>query len=286
MSFNIKKNIVPLKDGTNPIITLNDINITSDEYYEILKENSSFDILIDLIDNKLLESKYTFTDDELKKIKSGMNDTIAFYQNYYQVTEEEFLTSNGFKNKESFEKYLILEEKRGKYLEDYLKDKITDNELNNYYLSKMNNDFEIMYIKGDNDILEKILIDLNNGKKYDDIKKEYKNVEYKNLGYISFDDEEINDDIYQDANSLPDNTYTTSLRSINNEYYIIFRGNTREKDDIKNLKDRIRNKMVKEKIQADENNILKKESLLSLRKKNNLTFYDTNLENLYHIYEK
>jgi hypothetical protein len=56
----------------------------------------------------------------------------------------------------------------------------------------MEKDFEIMYVKGKEDSLNKILIELKEGNKIQDIIKKYKNVTYKELGYIAFDDEEIN----------------------------------------------------------------------------------------------
>ena len=40
MSFKITKQAVPLNDGSIPLLTISDANITSDEYYSTLKESS------------------------------------------------------------------------------------------------------------------------------------------------------------------------------------------------------------------------------------------------------
>lgn len=286
MSFQIKEKAIPLPDGTIPIVSLKDTNITSSEYYELLKKSSSIEILLEMIDNKLLSDKYILDDKKISNIKEEMNETINLYTKYYDTTEKEFLNNNGFKNKDEFLDYLILEEKRTLYEEDYLKEQITTSEINNYYINKINNDFEIMYIKGDDTTLSEILIKLNNGEKQKDILNEYRNVEFKNLGYISFDDNEVNPDIYNDAKSLKENEHTTSLRSINNEYYIIFKGKEKEKDSVINLKDRIINAIVKEKIENDEDKILYKKALINLRDDNNITFYDSHIESLYKLYIK
>ena len=286
MSLNIKEELVPLKDGSLPIITMNDIMITSNDYYEKLKMDSGITTLLDLIDEKLLNDKYSLFEEELNNVKKKMQETIDFYTKYYNTNEKEFLNTSGFKDKDTFLEYLILEEKRLKYEKEYLKEKVKNNEINNYYLNKMNNDFEIMYIKGKSEILGEILTKLKNGSTYEDIIKSYKNIIYQNLGYISFDNQEINHDIYSDALNLEENSFTESIRSIDDEYYIIFKGKVKEKDDVKDLRERIIKKIIEEKINNDEENILLKEALINLRKNNNITFHDTYLENLYKVYQK
>lgn len=286
MSFQIKEKNIPLTKE-NVIVSFDEQAITSNEYYDNLKNSSGINLLLEMIDKMLLEEKYSLNEESINNVKDKMNDTIQFYINYYDTTEKEFLVTSGFKNKEDFLEFLILEEMRTSYEKDYLKEKITNNEINNYYLNKMNNDFEIMYIKGKDNVLTEILVKLNNSLTIEELTKEYKNkITYQNLGYISFDNEEINSDIYNDALNLNENTYTTSLRSINDEYYIIFKGNVKEKDKVENLKERIRSKMALEKINNDTDGLLLKEALINLRKQANITFYDTYLENLYQTYIK
>ena len=282
MSFNIKKNNVPLTNGELPIISFLNGSITSNEYYNTLKENSGISILLDLLDDKLLSKKYQLNDKELLTIQEKMNDTINYYIKYYDTNEQDFLNTAGFKDKDTFYNYLIIEEKRKLYEKDYLEKKITNNEINNYYINKLVGDFEIMYIKGDSKILLDILLKLNNGESIQNVLND--KVTYKNLGYISFDNDTINSDIYLDAKNLSENTYTTSLRSIDNEYYIIFKGNVKEKDPLESLKNRITKKIVEEKIKNDTNNLLYKEALINLRKEEQVTFNDTYLEKLYNIF--
>lgn len=286
MSFKIKERNIPL-DKENVILSFKEEDgITSNEYYDLLKNNSGIELLLNMIDTKILSKKYTLDDKDKEEIKREMQEYIQTYQEYYETNESDFYASNGFKDKDDFYNYLVLEEYRKRYLKDYLKEKITSNEINYYYLNDMNNDFEISYIKGKEETLTKILSDLNNGLNTDEIKKKYLSVTFKELGYISFDDALINQDIYNDALNLEENSYTLSLRSINDEYYIIFKGQIKEKDNIEKLRDRIKNKLVDLKIQNDTDRKLYHEALINLRKENKLKFYDTYLENLYNTYLK
>lgn len=282
MSFKITKQTIPLLNGQIPVVTINNDHITSDEYYTILKENTPISLLLDEIDRRILRNMYEISKEKEEEIEKDALNTIKTYTSYYEISEEEFYANNGFKNKKDFIEYVKLEYLRQEYEKDYLKERVTNNEINYYYLHEMPNDFEIMYLKGDDKTLNKILEELNNGKTYNDIIKKYK-VTHQELGYIAFDDENINLDIYQDALNLSDNAYTKSLRSIDNEYYLIFRGKSKEKEDISNLKERIRTQIALEKINSDTNNSLLKKALVFLRKENNLSFYDTYLEELYKI---
>lgn len=285
MSFKIKEKNVSL-DQNNVILSIGKEAITSDEYYNNIKEKAGIQNLLDMIDTLLLDQKYSLTKEEIKEQEKKGDELITTYQEYYGTTEKDFLENNGFKDKEDLYNYLILEEKRTLYEKDYLKNQIKASEINYYYNNTLIPDFEIKYLKGDEKTLTEIMTKLKNGTTYDEIVKKYKKVTAKNLGYISFDNKEINPDIYSDAVNLDKNSYTTSLRSIDDEYYIIFKGNIKEKDSIEILKDRITEKLVEEKINADTEGKLYNEALINLRKDNKLTFYDTYFEKLYNTYLK
>ena len=285
MSFKITKQAVPLNDGSIPLLTISDANITSDEYYSTLKESSGINMLLDMIDQKILNNIYQLTDDDDKKIEETIKDTINSYVEYYGIDEKEFYQNAGFKNQDDFKEYITIDYLRKLYLKDYLKENISNNEINYYYINQMPKDFEIMYIKADDTTLDKILNDLNNNLTYEDVIKKYK-VKTQNLGYVSFDNEEIDIDIYNEALNLEDNSYTSSIRSINDESYIIFRGKSKDKADVKELSERIKNQIVKEKINADTDDTLLDEALINLHKEKKLTFYDTYLQELYEVYKK
>ena len=134
------------------------------------------------------------------------------------------------------------------------------------------------------EVLEKILDELEK-KNYDEIIKEYQSqITYKDYSYVAFDNKEINEDIYTEASMLEENTYTTNLVSIDGTYHIIFKGDVKEKDDIDNIKDRLKEQIALKKINNDTNNELYYEALINLRKENNITFTDTVLKDEYNDY--
>ena len=286
MSLFIPEVIVPLKDGNLPIVTLNDFSITSNEYYEALKDTSDIDYLTQLIDEKLLDKMYETTVDMKKEVQQEMQETIKNFTEYYGYSESEFLNLNGFKTEEAFFNLMLLEHKRELFIYDYVKDHLKNEEINNYYIKTLVPDMEIKTISGDEEILDEILDKLKN-KSYDEIIKEYKNkITYKDYSYVSFDDKNINEDIYAEVLLLEENSYTTSLISINGVYHIIFKGDVKEKDNIDEIRDRLKDKIATEKINNDTNNELYYEALINLRKENNITFNDTILEEEYNDYIK
>lgn len=286
MSLFVPEVIVPLSGGSLPIVTLNDFIITSNEYYEVLKETNDIDYLTQLIDKKLLDQMYETTLDMKKEVQQEMQETIKSFTEYYGYSENEFLSLNGFKTEEAFFNLMLLEHKRELFVYDYVKKNIKKEEINNYYIKNLVPDMEIKTISGDEEVLDEILDKLND-KTYDEIINEYKKkIKYKDYSYVSFDNKDINEDIYSEVLNLEENSYTTSLISINGIYYIIFKGDVKEKDDINEIRGRLKNKIATEKINNDTNKELYYEALINLRKENGLAFNDTILEEEYNDYVK
>lgn len=283
MSMFIPDRIATLENGEMPIVTIDNNQITADEYYSNLKDITSIEYLLDKIDTKILDQKYETTLEIKKQVQATMNETKKEYIDYYNCTETEFLTNNGFNTEEDFYNYMLLEHKRKLYLEEYVYSNIKDSEINNYYIKNLINDFEIKYISGKESVLEKVLVDLES-MSYDEVIKKYqKQITYKDYSYVSFDNN-INEDIYNEAFELEENSYTKTLVSINNVYYIIFKGDIKEKDDVKVLKDRIKKKITDEKISNDIYNELYYKALDNLRSEANLIFNDTVFKEQYDDY--
>ena len=91
-------------------------NITKDELYEVLKTSNGATVLDGLIQEKLLSSKYKITEKEL-------NEELDKYQSQFSSTEEfeTALTSNGYKDLDSFKKELKLNLLQKKAVTDGIK---------------------------------------------------------------------------------------------------------------------------------------------------------------------
>lgn len=287
MTFFFPEEIAKLNNGEEVIVTINnDKAITANEYYNDLKDFITIDVLLQKIDTIILDDKYPTTDQMIKESKYEANDTINIYKSYYKYTEKEFLLNNGFNTIDEYYNYMLLEHKRILYEKDYLKTIIKQSDINYYYNKKYHPNMDIKYITGSEEILTKILKELDNKKTYDEIIKKYKkDINYYNYNDIPFDNNIIEKDIYNEALELKDNTHT-DLVSINDTYYIIFRNNTKEKEKVNKLKNRIINILVEEKIENDQENSYYFEALINLRKENKVEFKDTLLNKKYKEYLK
>lgn len=288
MSLFIPERIAKLSDGTEPIVTITNKNITADEYYDDLKNAISIELLIQNIDTKILNDMYETTRDMETEVLKQMSDTISEYTNYYKYDEKTFLANNGFKSKNEFYTLLLLNYKRNLYYRKYLKENINSNEINNYYLKSMNPDMEIQYLySSDVEIIKTILNEINNGSSYQDVANKYnKKVSMNNFKYVSFDNKEIHADVYKAACSLKANSVSTSYVEADGYYFIIYKGNVKEKAKLEDVKDRIIEKLIDLKDENDTDGKVYYKSLVDLREKNNITFHDTVLKDKYNEYIK
>lgn len=284
MSLFIPERIAKLENGSEPIVSFNEEVITADEYYESLKGSISIELLLQEVDERILDNKYETTKEMEKEVLNKVNEAIKEYTDYYDCREEDFLINNNFRDKDEFYEIMLLEYKRNIYYEEYVKSIVKNEEINYYYIHNLNSDMEVRYIQGDETILTNVLDDLENGLSYDDIIKKYKNINYHDYSYVAFDNKEINIDMYTEALVLEENSFTESLVSINNQYYIIFKGQVKEKEDKDLLRDRIIEKVKDQKISNDSDNALYLEALFYLRKNANISFSDTILEKEYKSY--
>ena len=282
------KRIAKLKDGSEPIVTLDEFTITADDYYNELKEVISTELISQLIDTKLLDEIYPTTDDIRIEILQKTQDTINEYTNYYKYDEKTFLSENGFNSRDELYELLLLNYKRDLYYQEYVRNLIQNNEINNYYIKSVNADMEIKYITTtDIDVMNKIITDLKNGKTYENIVNSYKkNITYKDMSYVSFDTD-IDSKIYEEALTMKaSSASSTYIVTDDNAYAIIFKGNVKEKDSIENIKSRIIEILKDKKIAEDTDSKIFYQSLNYLRNSHHLTFNDTVLKNKYDIFMK
>ena len=175
--------IAQLKNREEVAIKLDNDNITADTMYNKLKEKYAIYELLDIIDSKILYSKYELTDEDNETLKDRADSYIEYYKNTYQMTEEQFLEKNNFDSYDDFKTYLELDYLRQKYYDEYLTSKISDDEINDYYDESVYAPFNVEHILvkisddvTDADAKEKateILDKLKDGEDWDDLKDEY-----------------------------------------------------------------------------------------------------------------
>lgn len=116
--------IATLKDGTQPIATIDGQNITADELYEDMKSQYPINVLLDKIDNIILTKKYKEDDTMKDKVNSNAEYYLNMYKQYYtDITDEnELLEKMGFASYDKYLEYLKLDYRKTEYTEEYIKD--------------------------------------------------------------------------------------------------------------------------------------------------------------------
>lgn len=292
--------IATLKDGTQPVVTVNKKTYTADELYEDMKSYYSVSLLLDKIDNDLLTKMYPEDDTMTSEVKSNAEYYLNTYKQYYNYTQEQFLEKNGFSSYDAFLDYLRLDYRRNKYLEDYIKKNLSEDEIKKYYdenvFGDINTQHILVEVKSDSDsddskklsdedakkLAEEIITKLNDGTSWEQIQKDYKDkITYEDLSYQSWD-ASLEESFMTALKKMDNNSYSEEPVKTSYGYHIIHRLDQKKKPTLKKSRDKIISNLVTDKKSADSNLLYK--SLISLRKEKNIDFSDTVMKTKYESY--
>lgn len=292
MSLFIPDRIATLEDGEQVIVEINNKTISADQLYSDMKKNYSITLLINKIDDIILTDLYPEDNDMKTSINETADYYISMYETYYGYTEEQFLEANGFTSRDEFIDYLKLDYRRNKYYEEYVRNLITDKEINSYYNDNVYGDISTKYISVDasedektaTTLVNKIITELQNGNTYGQLIEKYKDsITYEDLGYISFDNE-LSTNYINALKNLDDNSFTTDAVKEDDSYIIIFRNDQKEKPTLDEVKEKITDILAYNKQSEDQTLFYK--ALDKLRKDNNMIITDTDLNKKYSEYIK
>ncbi len=289
--------IATLADGTQPIATINGVNVTADELYEDMKEQYPINVLLNKIDNIILEELYEEDDEMTEEVDSNAEYYLNLYQQYYGTTDEsELLETMGFYSYNSYIEYLKLDYRKNKYLEDYIKNNLTDDEIQKYYDENVFGDINCQHIlvAVDEDdgltddeakaLAEEIINKLNDGTTWEDIQEEYKDkTTYEDLGYQSWD-ASLETAFLEAIKEMDENSYSTSPVKTSYGYHVIYRLDQKNAPELTDVKDTIIEDLIDEKKSDDEDLLYK--TLIYMRKEYNLEFSDTAMKEKYETYCK
>lgn len=287
--------IATLKDGTQPVATIDGMTLTADELYEDMKEVYSVSSLLDKIDTKILTDKYPDTDEMDDEAKTEAENYYNAYEQYYQMSKEDFLSQNGFNTEKTFLEYLKLNNRRTKYVKEYTQNEVTDKEINTYYEDEVYGDINTKHIlvKVDSsasddekteaeNLAKEIISKLDEGKTFDEVKEEYKDqITYEELGYKSYN-AALEEAYKNEMKNLKDGEYSKEPVKTSYGYHVVYRIDQKDKPSLDDIKDQIKEEIADEKISNDQN--LYYIALDKMRKDANLTFEDTVLKDKYNSY--
>ena len=288
--------IAKLENGLEPVASIDGLTVTAEDLYEDMKEIYSVSNLLDIIDNKILEEKYPETDEMNTELNDQAENYYNMYNQYYGYSKEEFLTKSGFGSERAFIEYLRLQYRRTQYTDDYIKEQITDKEIEKYYEDKVYGDINTKHIlvkvsssatdeekKEAENLAKEIITKLNEGKSFDEVKDEYKDkITYEELGYKAYN--ASLESAYMEAmQKLENNSYTKEPVQTSYGYHVIYRIDQKEKPVLKDVKEEIITSLVSEHKSKDTS--VQYKALDKMREDAKLKFTDTVLEKKYETYK-
>lgn len=288
--------IAKLENGLEPVASIDGLTVTAEDLYEDMKEIYSVSNLLDIIDNKILEEKYPETDEMNTELNDQAENYYNMYNQYYGYSKEEILTKNGFGSERAFIEYLRLQYRRTQYTDDYIKEQITDKEIEKYYEDKVYGDINTKHIlvkvsssatdeekKEAENLAKEIITKLNEGKSFDEVKDEYKDkITYEELGYKAYN--ASLESAYMEAmQKLENNSYTKEPVQTSYGYHVIYRIDQKEKPALEDVKEEIITSLVSE--HKSEDTSVQYKALEKMREDAKLEFTDTVLEKKYETYK-
>lgn len=290
-----------LKVGKDTVVAVKGGKITANNLYNELKKDS-IEKLVDMIDHKLLDKKYPTDDNETKSIDNQIDQIKSYYSgdNYEAALKTYF----GVDGEKELRKQLSLEYKRGLAVNEYLENNIKDDEIQNYYDTNVFGDIKASHIliavETTDDMSEdekqkvkdkalakakSIIKQLDDGKSFASLVKKYSDDDATkdkkgDLGYFNSDD--MDPSFFNAALKLEKNKYTETPVESSYGYHIILKTGEKKKKALSELKDTIKEKLAKEKL--EENQSIYYDSLMAFREENKITFGDNELKKMYNDY--
>lgn len=290
--------IATLKDGTQPIAHVNGETITADDLYTDMKKMYSVKILLNKIDDMILAEKYPEDKDMTTEVNETAEYYYSMYEQYQNITKEQFLTENGFANEEEFLEALKLDYRRNKYFDSYVEGLIDEKDIEKYYEDDVFGDVDSKHIlvKIDNNsddglsdaeakkLANEIIKKLNDGKKWDEVIEEYKDkIVNEELGYNAFN-ASLESSYLEECKKLEVGKYSKTPVLTSYGYHIVYKIAQKEKPALKDVKDDVLEILATKKKNADNN--LYSKSLVIMREEAKLEFEDTKLGDEYNEYIK
>ena len=280
-----------LKDGSEMAFKVNGKKVSSEKVYKLLKEKYAKNIMADEIDKIIFDTIYK--DD--KEIKSQVEEQLEYYRTQYGDSWETTLKSAGYEDESVFEDELRLSFQRNKAVKDYIKENVTENEINSYYKDEYAGSISAKHI----------LISTSNGRSEEEAEKEAKEIIKRldkgedfseiakeksddpgskdnggDLGY--FGKGEMVKEFEDAAYALNVDEYTKEPVKTSYGYHIILKTGQKDKAELKDVKDTIIDKIVEKKINEDK--LIAVTALESIRKDYGLKINDSILKREYKEY--
>lgn len=307
--------IPTLKNGEEAVVTFEkdgkEHKISAEELYAILKNDYGLEATINLIDTYVLETEFADYIDTAKENAENYMDAMIESYGDEETLLQAIQYNTNYSSIEAYQEYLYLSFMQSHALEEYAKDQVTEEEIETYYKDEVKGDVEVYHIlitpevtdnmtddeitKAEDNAMAKANDIIKKLKKSDDtlatfkkLVKEYSEDESTkekdgNLGYINYGDLDENyDELLAKAFKLKDGEYSKDVITTELGYHVIYRNASKEKDELKDIKDTIIKTLADKKMTEDSE--ISINSMKYYRKLYNMEIIDSELDRQYGIY--
>ena len=294
---------IEVKNGSKVAVSTKEEKITATEYYNKIKEKN-ISALIDMIDKSLLEKKYPSSDDEKEYVENQIAQIKAYYgsdESTYQTVLKSYF---GVETEKELKEKLQLEYKRQLAVSDYIKENLNENDIKKYYEDYITGDIKASHILIAVDVAsdateeekaaaeetaykkaQNIIKKLNNGEDFATLAKKNSDDEgtaAKGGDLDYFQPSEMVTEFAEAAKELKVNEYTKEPVKTQYGYHIILKTDEKEKPELSEVEDTIRETLKDQKLNADAS--LYYQTLVSYREANEISWNDTELKKAYDDY--
>ena len=273
--------------------------ISTNDLYKKLKEKNGLDTILNEVDKDILNKLYKKNTAEDEYYQKELNTLMVTYQTRYSSTYstfDEFITKVlGLKNQTEVEEAIRLNYKKRQATQEYLKNTITDKEINDEY-QKEKGEIKASHIliapenssdaakKKAKSFAQELIKRIEKGESFEKLAKEYsKDSKEKggDLGFVNLDS--LTKNFREALDKLKINEMTKEPVETEYGYHIILKTAEKKKASLKELREKIVQKLVKNKIEKNYS-VTQAQALIDLRKKNKFKLYDIDLEKQYTAY--
>ena len=292
-----------LENGQDAVVTLKGKDISVDSLYEEIKDKYALSVLIDMMDAQILNDKYKDTDEQKEDIKAQIEAWVSQFGNEATLLQQTY-SAWGIDTMDELEDYLKLQYKRNLAIEDYAKEKVSDDEINKFYEETIFGDITAKHIlikpetkdnmtedeitKAEEEALKQakeIITKLKNGEDFSKLAKENSDDEAtasKGGELSAFTHGTMTEEFEEAAKKLEKGKYTTEPVKTTYGYHIIYKVKEDEKPKLKVVKDDIIEELAQDKLTEDAT--LQITALEELRKDYKIEIQDKNLKTQYETY--
>ena len=286
----------------NTIVKTDEGKITADKLYENLRDKYGIAMLVDMIDHQLFDEKYKSDDEEKETINSQIEQMKSQYNNDEEAFKAAITQYLGVEDEDELRNMLALEYKRNLAIEDYVKDSITDDEIQKYYDDEVIGDIKVRHIlikpetTDDMTTEEKTEAEDKAKKEAEDLIKQLdEGADFKELakeksddtgsasegGLIDYFNKDDNmDEAFLNASiDLKKGKYTKEPVKSSFGYHIILKLDQKKKPKLKKVKDDIIETLANNKLNEDA--ALRYNALIEIRKEAGIEFKDDSLKKDY-----